>query len=263
MIPSYFNPRSPCGERPCGGWRETYRIRFQSTLPVWGATYAQSSFFPALSISIHAPRVGSDKDQAVTKVTFLNFNPRSPCGERPERGILWQRKTPFQSTLPVWGATETTMRRSLQFPFQSTLPVWGATGGGMEHSTVMADFNPRSPCGERHSLHRLRLQTRYFNPRSPCGERRFGNVRCAVDGNISIHAPRVGSDQGVLDTGPHLADFNPRSPCGERPSAEPKVEGSKHFNPRSPCGERLPVGPYESVGNEFQSTLPVWGATNC
>ena len=33
------------------------------------------------------------------------------------------------------------------------------------------------------------------------------------------------------------------------------------FNPRSPCGERrLTVG-FMTSFNQFQSTLPVWGAT--
>ena len=34
-------------------------------------------------------------------------------------------------------------------PFQSTLPVWGATLAGATASISPRDFNPRSPCGER------------------------------------------------------------------------------------------------------------------
>ena len=33
---------------------------------------------------------------------------------------------------------------------------------------------------------------------------------------ISIHAPRVGSDDGIRACGGARADFNPRSPRGER-----------------------------------------------
>ena len=33
----------------------------------------------------------------------------------------------FQSTLPVWGATEETENPVSNLIFQSTLPVWGAT----------------------------------------------------------------------------------------------------------------------------------------
>ena len=58
--------------------------------------------------------------------------------------------------------------------------------------------------------------------------------------NISIHAPRVGSDH----------------------RAETMARHSQHFNPRSPCGERLlePAPPKRL--SLFQSTLPVWGATS-
>jgi len=34
----------------------------------------------------------------------------------------------FQSTRPVWGATEGQDVDTLPTPFQSTRPVWGATG---------------------------------------------------------------------------------------------------------------------------------------
>ena len=81
----YFNPRSPCGERPA---IVTHcfqgRCVFQSTLPVWGATDAFPGIDFLQSISIHAPRVGSDFD----KKYYSACNPK------------------FQSTLPVWGATK-------------------------------------------------------------------------------------------------------------------------------------------------------------
>ena len=34
-----------------------------------------------------------------------NFNPHSPCGERPRRHAFLYAIALFQSTLPVWGAT--------------------------------------------------------------------------------------------------------------------------------------------------------------
>ena len=79
-----------------------------------------------------------------------------------------------------------------------------------------------------------------FNPRSPCGERRE-----AVKGErlvciISIHAPRAGSDWH--------AD-RPYGKCG-------------YFNPRSPCGERRSRPACGCCRAQFQSTLPVRGATS-
>ena len=56
---------------------------FQSTRPVWGATYLSLTEFISILVSIHAPRVGRDED--------------SPTLPRAARE--------FQSTRPVWGAT--------------------------------------------------------------------------------------------------------------------------------------------------------------
>ena len=56
---------------------------FQSTLPVWGATQYVSRYI----------------------LSIKDFNPRSPCGERPQRVIRRGKRILFQSTLPVWGAT--------------------------------------------------------------------------------------------------------------------------------------------------------------
>ena len=78
---------------------------FQSTLPVRGATIANTKCNNSPHISIHAPRAGSDlKGSAMPvspasfqstlpvrgatiakgeeEIAKLNFNPRSPCGER-------------------------------------------------------------------------------------------------------------------------------------------------------------------------------------
>ena len=55
---------------------------FQSTLPVWGATYRGEPSNDGYNISIHAPRVGSDVRGRDQTAVWLNFNPRSPCGER-------------------------------------------------------------------------------------------------------------------------------------------------------------------------------------
>ena len=101
----HFNPRSPCGERladiPEAGdyndisihaprvgsdldeWVVTLTANvFQSTLPVWGATTFVQRWQVISLISIHAPRVGSDKRWKPAARMPMDFNPRSPCGER-------------------------------------------------------------------------------------------------------------------------------------------------------------------------------------
>ena len=74
-----FNPRSPCGERqPLRGTWE-WILRFQSTLPLWGATLLTHS--------------------SETEASY--FNPRSPCGERPElQNILYTLKYDFNPRSP-------------------------------------------------------------------------------------------------------------------------------------------------------------------
>ena len=102
-------------------------------------------------ISIHAPRVGSDRF------------PNSLC---------WDREL-FQSTLPVWGATDQRVITIAREAFQSTLPVWGAT---LKRLTLMMI--------RRISIHAPRVGSD------------VQSASCRADGlGISIHAPRVGSDE--------------------------------------------------------------------
>ena len=173
-------------------------------------------------ISIHAPRVGSDwKRYCRNQVKRWHFNPRSPCGERRCAMSLQSRHAVFQSTLPVWGATTTLSPLRLDFAvFQSTLPVWGATLKAVKSSIppisisihaprVGSDlispiglpypdnFNPRSPCGER-LLMFIPLFTQYkFQSTLPVWGATKRNRIVSIVYFISIHAPRVGSDQSV------------------------------------------------------------------
>ena len=127
--PYYFNPRSPCGERqrwknltailikfqstlPLRGataamQKELRDLEFQSTLPLRGATPASSWFSTLATISIHAPLAGSDVMVRLIPYLSLYFNPRSPCGERPCVGAVLIFTLRFQSTLPLRGATRT------------------------------------------------------------------------------------------------------------------------------------------------------------
>ena len=77
----------------------------------------------------------------------------------------------FQSTLPAGGATKGDPEREKVIQFQSTLPAGGATSLPFRHSAY-----------------------RYFNPRSPRGERRGKDWCWQRYVDISIHAPRGGSD---------------------------------------------------------------------
>ena len=101
-----FNPRSPCGERQSKNIREKIPI----------------------SISIHAPRAGSDRIEA----------------NAPKIPVI------FQSTLPVRGAT-TCFHGSV---YATDIISIHAPRAGSDNSYFFSPpavyhFNPRSPCGER------------------------------------------------------------------------------------------------------------------
>ena len=127
-----------------------------------------------------------------------------------------------------------------QLLFQSTRPVWGAT-------------SPQPGYARR---------TSYFNPRAPCGARRLAVYEAMAAQEISIHALRVGRDETSYASRCSTSNFNPRAPCGARRANPSRPHAARHFNPRAPCGARLAEAEVYAWAEKFQSTRPVWGATN-
>ena len=191
-------------------------------------------------ISIHAPRTGSDtallyshqrkpnfnprsphgerRHSADARNCYLHFNPRSPHGERPAAYMPTggrssisihaprtgsdiklrknrKKNVQFQSTLPARGATTTAAQLTNLKKFQSTLPARGAT--------CTAPGLPRG-------------------------------------GDISIHAPRTGSDRYHLLNLHSVFQFQSTLPARGATSTWGR-------------------GPFDSTS--FQSTLPARGAT--
>ena len=168
-------------------------------------------------ISIHAPRTGSDVICYTTKPVETHFNPRSPHGERLNCFRYRPCIDTFQSTLPARGATDAcfacahSIRISIHAPRtgsdavrvghllrRDAISIHAPRTGSdaqVQHSPFdAADFNPRSPHGER-QLHLLPPSAAVnFNPRSPHGERRVSPFASPLLHRISIHAPRTGSD---------------------------------------------------------------------
>ena len=257
-----FNPRSPCGERPGASALEASKSRFQSTLPVWGATRSRrtttsakkfqstlpvwgATFFLLIDdlvprISIHAPRVGSDSHgEGISYPQTGYFNPRSPCGERPFVGTVVAPSVAISIHAPRVGSDNTSTTR-------------GGSG---------RNFNPRSPCGERPPGTEYMGMTRVFQSTLPVWGATHQSEQKAGYRSISIHAPRVGSDSLMPILATFCTDFNPRSPCGERRDPSGEQADNWYFNPRSPCGERQLAIITIKLLFQFQSTLPVWGAT--
>ena len=82
-IATYFNPRSSCEERHVYLAIVFSPYIFQSTLLMRGATAVVRSLLTIERISIHAPHARSDLwPRARTRISKMNFNPRSSCEER-------------------------------------------------------------------------------------------------------------------------------------------------------------------------------------
>ena len=176
----HFYPRSPRGERPAprgrGGQCEPISIH----APREGSDAGlQQPRRQARPISIHAPREGSDCAIMSPFQLIHYFYPRSPRGERPSM---------VSSSMPIsfyfYPRSPRGERRLQRLPrfvimleFLSTLPARGAT------------------CRLFWSFHILRY---YFYPRSPRGERLFARPHPHPLGDISIHAPREGSDDYIF-----------------------------------------------------------------
>ena len=234
-----FNPRSPHGERPGTGGKSNTPTHFNPRSPHGERRLTLQSYKIHQSISIHAPRTGSDFGLKQMQACQRDFNPRSPHGERLSCGFL----TFFNEK------------------FQSTLPARGATGGDDRPGRRELHFNPRSPHGERQRTKKQRRRAKHFNPRSPHGERRQRTIFKCRTLRISIHAPRTGSDSLARMMQRTKTHFNPRSPHGERPRVGIPTCNTDNFNPRSPHGERLFHLHLLAALQIFQSTLPARGAT--
>ena len=148
---------------------------------------------------------------------FVNFYPRSPCGERRVHYDNYN----LHCVISI---------HALLAESDAVTATLGMAG---------FHFYPRSPCGERLRGHlrsvpkllflstlslrrataigrRGRAARGNFYPRSPCGERP-GCPPCLWRGeHISIHALLAESDRAAWPKWPSMQHFYPRSPCGER-----------------------------------------------
>ena len=103
---TYFNPRSPRGERLIEEIWYNIDNDFNPRSPRGERHPIHLALqMDSLSISIHAPRGGSDVYSFRRFAQYCNFNPRSPRGERQRLTNTGIAPPSFQSTLPVGGAT--------------------------------------------------------------------------------------------------------------------------------------------------------------
>ena len=175
------------------------------------------------------------------------------------------------------------------------------------HLASTRHFNPRSPRGERRLYYCYLTFSKNFNPRSPRGERlrvsliqktgkefqstlpawgATGRVfQACLLFQISIHAPRVGSDSASASS-PIIRRFQSTLPAWGATSAlldnvscsQISIHAPRVGSDEAETGYKLDVHisihaprvgsdvlndlSFDSI-KPFQSTLPAWGATQC
>ena len=169
-------------------------VTFQSTLPVWGATPNGVLYFWHNDIFQSTLPGWGATALSLRRLCVSTFHSPLPVWGAPTGNTELQSAEAFQSTLPVWGATGIYENLVLCVEFQSTLPVWGATHANLFLTNISVNFNPRSPCGERPSWADRVVRPYEFQSTLPVGGATIRQADSGANFEISIHAPRVGSD---------------------------------------------------------------------
>ena len=85
---NHFNPRTPCGVRPKTRSGRRTRCTFQSTHPLRGATRQTRSHATSMRFQSTHPLRGATRPRRYTAGAISHFNPRTPCGVRPQNIII-------------------------------------------------------------------------------------------------------------------------------------------------------------------------------
>ena len=145
--------------------------------------------------------------------------------------------------------------------FQSTLPVGGAT---IWTSTARPTpgFQSTLPVGGATTRSRGARRPEDISIHAPRGGSDMDIFFCPKSVlKISIHAPRGGSDSFAPERYQRYSNFNPRSPWGERHFSTDFPFWSDGFQSTLPVGGATSITGSDRFSTSFQSTLPVGGAT--
>ena len=212
----YFYPRSPCGERLRDALQDLRRvpisihallaesdqqkcrdgkahINFYPRSPCGERHQPQKRHLPAGYFYPRSP-CGERLTAPLTNNVQPHFYPRSPCGERPTLPRKAVTTRGFLSTLSLRRATTYTRTQSASRVISIHALLAESDDFRCPIKRAIANFYPRSPCGERHIITRTGNNTINFYPRSPCGERLVAQDVVQAVFAISIHALLAESD---------------------------------------------------------------------
>ena len=147
--------------------------------------------------------------------------------------------------------------------FQSTLPAGGATGPLYIYLWSLCDFNPRSPRGERPRLKLCEEASDLFQSTLPAGGATYCHGPQVLNGFISIHAPRGGSDWVTSACSCKAAAFQSTLPAGGATGQNSRrcLSTSKFQSTLPAGGATIKINKRKGIKTIFQSTLPAGGAT--
>ena len=174
----------------------------------------------------------------------MDFNPRSPDGERQEPYRYVTGTTQISIHAPRMGSDLSDDLQPLVVDeFQSTLPGWGATS------------TPQTQHAEQQkiSIHAPRMGS----DQHPI---KFRDMHVGFQSTL----PGWGATLRLIGMSRVSSNFNPRSPDGERRAILPSIVVVSKFQSTLPgWGATVAIPCWMYYGTEFQSTLPGWGATAC
>ena len=210
----------------------------------------------------NTPRVGSDPKIAhgLAKNEFLS---RSPCGERriPHKAKLTREFVSIHAP-PCGERQELCPHHLLLLRVSIHAPRVGSDQAICTDWERLILFLSTLPRVERRLRRELwPVEWAFLSTLPVWGATRLIHRPHLAQG-VSIHAPRVGSDD--LSFGAQFAGvvFLSTLPVwGATTSAAMPSSLRTCFYPRSPCGERPPRTKGNVQRKRFLSTLPVWGAT--
>ena len=146
---------------------------FQSTHSLRSATFSDTLDEARKKVSIHALLAECDKVPGHQRQGSFRFNPRTPCGVRPQTPSSTAVKILFQSTHSLRSATPALLDagRCRNVSIHALLAECDVKGDSTPFT--WSSFNPRTPCGVRLFETWSRMTAQGFNPRTPCGVRRL------------------------------------------------------------------------------------------
>ena len=195
-------------------------------------------------------------------MTTSNFDPRAPCGARPDDVEKQACLTRISIHAPLAGRDKEEKTKKAGYKISIHAPLTGRDKCDHDGNRTTNRFQPTRPLrGATGGVVQLVARHTLFQPTRPLR----GATRCsrpaASDSFISTHAPLTGRD-GELCEQPARIFISTHAPLTGR-DLDRRCRMARHgnFNPRAPYGARRPERLLSDGRNGFQPTRPLRGAT--